>query len=292
MTAATTDITQPTISERPDLRLIGIIARKELRDAIRSKWFWLWAGAFGVLAAVLANVALPGSQVSEFGNFGRSAASLVALVQIIIPLMGLTLGAQSLAGQKESGALRFLLSHPVSRTEAFWGTFSGLAAALMATAAAGFGAAGLVTGLQGGGANAGSFVRIALLSWVLAVTMLGIGMLVSTFTNRSGAALGTAVFVWLTFAFLGDIGLMGTSVATDLPVSALFFAALANPVEAFRLASLTAFSGSLDVLGPAGTYAVDRLGDNLEPVLLATTAVWAVVPATLASIRFNRSKDL
>ncbi len=280
------------ISERADMRLVLIIARKELRDAIRSKWFWLWAGAFGVLAAVLANVALPGSQVSEFGNFGRSAASLVALVQIIIPLMGLTLGAQSIAGQKESGAMRFLLSHPVSRTEAFWGTFSGLAAALMATAAAGFGAAGLVTGLQGGGANAGSFVRIALLSWVLAVTMLGIGMLVSTFTNRSGAALGTAIFVWLTFAFLGDIGLMGTSVATDLPVSALFFAALANPVEAFRLASLTAFTGSLDVLGPAGTYAVDRLGDRLEPVLLLTTAIWAIIPAGLAAFRFNRSKDL
>lgn len=280
------------ISERTDMRLVLIIARKELRDAIRSKWFWLWAGAFGVLAAVLANVALPGSQVSEFGNFGRSAASLVALVQIIIPLMGLTLGAQSIAGQKESGAMRFLLSHPVSRTEAFWGTFSGLAAALMATAAAGFGAAGLVTGLQGGGANAGSFVRIALLSWVLAVTMLGIGMLVSTFTNRSGAALGTAVFVWLTFTFLGDIGLMGTSVATDLPVSALFFAAFANPVEAFRLASLTAFSGSLDVLGPAGTYAVDRLGDRLEPVLLATTVLWAIVPAGMAAFRFNRSKDL
>ncbi|MCP3858471.1 MAG: hypothetical protein GY704_02365 [Phycisphaeraceae bacterium] len=85
---------------------------------------------------------------------------------------------------------------------------------------------------------------------------------------------------------------MGTSVATDIPVSALFFTALANPVEAFRLASLTAFSGSLDVLGPAGTYAVDRLGDNLELVLLATTALWAVIPAALAAFRFTRSKDL
>ncbi|MDJ0924938.1 MAG: ABC transporter permease subunit [Acidimicrobiia bacterium] len=289
---STADQLVPAVSERPEPRLISIIARKELRDAIRSKWFWLWAGSFGVLAAVLANIALPGSQVAEFGNFGRSAASLVALVQIIIPLMGLTLGAQSLAGQRESGAMRFLLSHPVSRTEAFWGTFAGLAIALLATSAAGFGAAGLVTGLQGGGASAASFVRIAVLTWVLAVSMLGVGMLVSTFTNRAGAALGTAVFVWLALTFLGDIGIMGTSVATDLPVSALFFAALANPVEAFRLASLTAFSGSLDVLGPAGTYAIDRLGDKLDLVLLATTALWAVVPAALASIRFSRSKDL
>lgn len=282
----------PSISERPEPRIVLSIAKKELGDAVRSKWFWLWAGAFGVLAVALAAVALPGSQVAGFGSFGRTAASLVALVQIIVPLMGLTLGAQSLAGQRESGALRFLLSHPVSRSEAFWGTFLGLAAALFATAAAGFGAAGVVTIARGGGTQAGAYIRIALLSWLLAVAMLGVGMLISTFTRRAGAALGVAVFAWLLLTFIGDLGVMGTAIATRVPVSALFFSALLNPVEAFRLASLTAFSGTLDVLGPAGTYAIDRLGSSLEPVLVAVLAAWALIPAGLAWLRFSRRSDL
>lgn len=280
------------ITERPQWKLVIPIARKELGEAARSKWFWLWAGAFGVLAASLAAVALPGSQVAGYGSFGRTAASLVALVQIIVPLMGLTLGAQSLAGQRESGSLRFLLSHPVSRTEAFWGTYLGLALALLATAAIGFGAAGIVTVLRAGGAQAGAYVYIAGLSWLLAIAMLGVGMLISTFAKRASAALGISVFVWLVLTFLGDLGVMGTSVATRLPVGTLFATALLNPVEAFRLASLTVFSGTLDVLGPAGTYAVDRLGDALAAVLVAALVIWVVIPALAAWFRFSHKGDL
>lgn len=272
--------------------LVGTIARKELRDAIRNRWFWLYAAAFAGLAAVLANLALPGATVAGYGAFGRSASSLVALVQLIVPLMGLTLGAQAITGQQERGTLRFLLSHPISRTEAFLGTYLGLVLALFATIAAGFGAAGLVTGLRGGAADAAAFTRIAALSWVLAAGMLALGMLVSSFTRKSGVAMGSALFLWLGLVFLGDLGLMGTAVATRMPVSVLFFSAAANPVEAFRLATLTSFQGSLDVLGPAGTYAVDRFGDALDPILIGVLVLWVMLPVTAAWARFTRGKDI
>jgi ABC-type transport system involved in multi-copper enzyme maturation permease subunit len=280
------------LSERASAGTIGTIAGKEIRDAIHSRWFWLWTLAFTGLASFMAAVALPGSQVAGFGSFGRTAASLVALAQIIVPLMGLTLGAYSIAGQKENGALRFLLSHPISRTEAFWGTYLGLAVSLAATVFGGFGVAGIITVVQGGGTNAGSFIRIAILSWLLAISMLGFGMLISTFTNRGSAALGTAIFAWLGLAFIGDLGVMGTAVATSLPTWSLLLTAVVNPTEAFRLASLTAFSGSLDVLGPAGRYAVDTFGDNLGWMLFLVMIAWVVIPTLLAWWRFNRVGDL
>lgn len=272
--------------------LVFTIARKELRDAVRGRWFWLYSIGFGLPAALLAWVALPGSLVSGTASFGRTAASLVALVQLIVPLMGLTLGAQAIAGQAERGTLRFLLSHPLTRSEAFLGTFLGLALSLLATCATGFGAAGLVTVLRGSGADAGAFVRIAALSWVLAIAMLGIGMLISAVVRRSGTALGAAVFAWLSLVFLGELGIMGTAIATRLPVDALFLSAVLNPVEAFRLAALTALSGSLDVLGPAGNYAVDTYGDSLGPLLTAALVVWVVVPTGLAWWRFSRGRDV
>lgn len=291
MTTSTADALV-TVSERPELRLIAAVAKKEIADAVRSKWFWLWAGAFAVLAAILASSALPGSQVAGYGSFGRTAASLVALAQIIIPLMGLTLGAYSLAGQRESGALRFLLSHPISRTEVFWGTYIGLATALFATVFGGFGVAGVITAAQGGGADAASFVRIAILSWLLAIAMLGIGLLISTFTASGSSAIGTSIFVWLGLVFLGDLGVMGTAVATKMPVSALFISAVFNPVEAFRLAALTAFDGSLDVLGPAGQYAVDSFGESLDVLLIAVVAVWVIGPVSVAWWRFSKGGDV
>ncbi len=280
------------VSERPDRTLITTIAAKETRDAVRSRWFWMWTIAFAGLAAFLASVALPGAQVSGAGSFGRTAASLIALTQIIVPLMGHTLGAYSIAGQRENGALRFLLSHPVSRTEAFIGTFVGLTGALAATVFGGFGVAGVLTAMRGGGADATSFVLIAVLSWLLAVAMLGIGMLISTFTRRTSTALGMAIFVWLLLTFVGDLGVMGTSIATDLPTWTLLATALANPVEAFRLASLTAFEGSLDVLGPAGRYAVDTFGTTLGWYLVGVIVLWAVVPPIIAGITFTNQGDV
>lgn len=281
-----------SITERPDRRLIGTIAAKEITDALRSRWFWMWTIAFSGLAGFMASVALPGAQVSGSGSFGRTAASLVALTQIIVPLMGLTLGAHSIAGQRENGALRFLLSHPISRTEAFAGTLIGLSGALAATVFGGFGLAGVFTALRGGGADAGSFAEIAILSWLLAIAMLGIGMLISTFATRASTALGIAVFSWLVMTFIGDLGVMGTSVATQMPTWVLLATALLNPVEVFRLASLTAFDGSLDVLGPAGQYAVDTFGSGLAWYLRIVMVAWAIVPCVLAWARFTSRGDV
>jgi Cu-processing system permease protein len=274
-----------------ELRLVTTIARKELRDALRARWFWLYALGFAVLAGMLAMVALPQDIAGAIG-FGRTAASLVALVQLVVPLIGLTLGAQSIAGQAERGTLRFLLSHPVTRSEAYVGTFLGLLAALVAICGVGFGTAGMVAAIRNAGIDAAAFTRIALLSWVLAAAMLGVGMLISTLARRAGAALGSAVFAWLALVFFGELGIMGTAVATRMPVNVLFFSAVLNPVEAFRLACLSALSGSLDVLGPAGTYAVDTYGDSLEWLLLGVLVAWVIVPAVVAWRRFARGRDV
>jgi len=287
-----TSVAAQLISERPQRQTIGTIAAKELRETVRSRWFWLWTVAFAGLAAVLVTVALPGSEIDGYSGFGRTSASLVTLVQLIIPLMGLTLGALSIAGPRESGALRFLLSHPVSRTEAFIGTYLGLLAALGTATAAGFGIAGLITVANGVPADTSSLLWIAVLSWLLSLAMLGVGVLISTFTRTSGAALGGAVFVWLVLVFLGDLGLMGTAAATRMPVGALFGAALFNPIEAFRLAALATFDSSLDVLGPAGTYAVDTLGGALVPVLVAVLAAWVLIPVAAAWLRFKKGSDV
>ena len=289
----TTSVTPRAVTvERPELSLVAAIARKELRDAVRGKWFWFYSAGFAIIAGSLAAVALPGAQVAGFGSFGRTAASLVALVQLVVPLMGLTLGAQSLAGQSERGTMRYLLSHPVSRTEAFLGTYFGLLIALLAAVTGGFGVAGLITASRGSGTDATAYIRIALLSWVLAAAMLGIGMLISAVTRKGSTALGVAIFGWLALAFLGDIGIMGTAVATRLPVEALFASALLNPIESFRLASLSVFSGSLDVLGPVGSYAVDRFGSGLSAFLTAVLILWTIVPLIAAWWFFTHRKDV
>lgn len=265
-----------------------VIARKVIGEAWRDRWFWLYCAGFALLAAAITLTAVPDQGLIGSGGFGRTAASLVALVQLVVPLMALTLGARYLSGERESGTLVFLLCHPLTRLEVLVGTFAGLAGALLAAVAAGFGSAGLFSAVRGAPAEGVMLLKLAGLSWLLALVMLALGVFVSTVVRRASTALGVALFVWLSLVFFGDLGLMGTVVATRLPVGVLFAAAIANPVEAFRLASVMALDGSLDALGPAGTYAVDSFGSGIAVLAVGVLLVWLVAALVGATWAFRR----
>jgi len=278
-------------TERVELWVVRVLATKELRDALRDRWLWLYAASFALLATAISSLAVSNARTIGFTGFGRTASSLVALAQLVVPLMGLTIGARSVAGQRERGTLRFLLSHPVSPTEIYLGIFVGNAAALLAAVTAGFGVAGLLAAVRGAAVDGVDLLAIAGLAWLLAVSMIGMGMLVSAYARRSAAAMGLALVLWLAFVLLGNLGLMGTSTATRLGEGSLFMAAVANPVEAFRLSAMTVLSGSLDVLGPVGTYAVDRFGDRVGWVTGASLVIWAIVPAVIGGFAFRKRAD-
>lgn len=280
------------LGEGIDWATVIVLARKELRDSVRDRWFWLYAAGFALVAAALVFIGLSNQGVATYGGFGRATASLVTLAQLIVPLMGLTLGARTVASGRERGTLRFLLSLPVNRSEAFLGMFVGTALALAVAVAAGFGVAGVLGFFGSASWDPLALGWIALLAWLLALTMLSVGMLVSVLSRRASTALGLSLFVWLLLTFLGDLGIMGTAAATRLPVNVLFASVVVNPVEAFRLASMITLHGSLDVLGPAGFYAVDTFGNALLWVVVGAMVLWAVVPLVIAWVVFDRRVDL
>jgi len=274
---------------RFDLRNVSIVARKELRDALRSRWFVLYALAFAVLALGLSALTLGGAELVGFAAFGRAAAGLINLVVLIVPLMALTIGAQSVAGEAERGTLGLLLAQPVTRTEVLAGKFLGAAIALTGALAAGFGTSGLVLG-----ARASASAPPALLAWLMGaaflfgLAMLAVGFLISTITARAGVAVGIATFVWLGFVLLGDLGLMGSALMMKMSTGTLLGLAMANPAQAFKIASLIGLNATLDVLGPAGMYAVSVYGRALAGVLLGILAAWTLGSFALSALVFSR----
>ena len=274
--------------DRPEFWIIRTLAAKELRGALRDRWLWMYSAAFAVLAGALSTLAVADRDALGVSGFGRTASSLVALVQLVVPLMGLTIGARSIAGQRERGTLAFLLAHPVSPTEAYLGLLVGNVAAMAGAVAGGFGVAGLLAAARGAAVDGLDLVLVAGLSWLLAVGMIGLGMALSTLTNRSSTAMGAALVVWFVVVLLGNLGIMGSSVATGMSEATLFTTATANPVEAFRLSAMTVLGGSLDVLGPVGTYAVDRFGDGVGWVTTAALAAWAIIPPVVGGTIFRR----
>lgn len=271
-----------------EARIVMAVARKEIRDALRNRWLLLYTAAFAVLALSLSWMSLAGSGSYGFAGFGRTAAGLVNLVLLVVPLMALTVGAGTIATDSERGTLGYLLSQPVNRGEVLAGKFLGLAVTLAAALGLGFGASGVVIAGVGGGGDARGYAALVGLAFVLALAMLSLGMLVSVLSRRGSIATGVALFLWLALAFLSDLGLMGSTVAFRLHVSDLFALALVNPLQVFKMAVLGSVHATLDVLGPAGTYAVQAYGDRLRWMFGAALAAWIVAPLGASWAIFSR----
>jgi Cu-processing system permease protein len=271
-----------------DLANILTITQKELRDARRNRWFILYAAAFAGLALALAWLALSGVGTYGLAGFGRTGASLINLVLLIIPLMGLTLGALSLAGERENGTLVYLMTQPLAQGEMLLGKFLGLAIAILVALVLGFGLSGLLIAWQGGVTQAGDYLTLVVLAFVLATASLSLGFLISAAVARSATAVGLALFVWLLLVFFGDLGLMGTALVLRLEIGQLFSLALLNPLQIFKMASILAIRSNLEVLGPAGIFAMRTYGSRLMPLLITILLAWTILPLSITYLVFRR----
>ena len=276
-----------------ETRIITTLLKKEINDSLSNRWFILYAVAFTGLALLLSWLSLSGGTgYTGFAGFGRTAASLVNLVLLIVPLMALTIGAGSLAGEQERGTLSYLLAQPVNRGEVLLGKYLGLAAALLGVLAFGFGLSGLIIATRGGQTDARAYILLVTFAFILALGMLSVGFLVSVLTRKAAIAIGVALFLWLVFVFVGDLGLMGTTIAFKLPIDTLFNLTLLNPLQVFKMSALISINATLDVLGPAGIYAMQTYRDSLTMLFLGSLALWIVLPLGIAYLVFRRRGEV
>lgn len=270
-----------------DTHTIRLIANVEVRAASRNWWILLYAAVLVVLLVGVSQLSAGELAQIERGRFGRTAAGLTNVALLIIPLLGLTVGALAVAPDRERGLVAYYLAQPVTAAELFWGKYLGGLIALTLTLLIGFTATSL--GLARSGAlEVGGFVALVGLSLLLATACYSVGVLISTFSRRSALALAVAIFAWVALLFLGDLGLMATAIATRIDLRVIVWVAVINPAEAFKVASIDEIGASLDSLGPAGVYLTDRLGAGLLPAMTGVLALWIAVPTTVALARFRR----
>lgn len=270
---------------------IVTIAAKELQDAKRHRWFVLFAVLFAGLAIMLSLAGFWGIGVIRFAGFSRTAVSLSNLVALIVPLMGLMLGSMSITNERERGTLEILLAQPVSLSEVLLGKWLGLSLALTAAVLLGFGLSGLVISSLTTANQIGAYLQLLIFTLLLGYAHLSVGVLISTLSAKNSTSVGIALTFWLFVVLLSDLGLMGTAVALKLKPQTLLWLAMLNPVQVFRVSVLKALQGNLELLGPAGAYAMDVFGQWLSAFLVIWLIAWTLVPLALALFLFRRRSE-
>src|SRR5262245_23647484 len=274
-----------------ELTALVTIAQHELREALRHKWLWLYAIGFAALALALSQAGLASAGYAGLGGFGRTAASLINVILLFAPLIGLSVGAGVLAGDRERGTLLYLMAQPVSRAEVFWGKALGDAMAVAAALSLGFGLAalGLASARDG---RASVYLSLVAFTLLLAFVSLGIGFVIGALARKSATAMGAALLVWLCLVFAGDLGMLGATLALRPSPDALLAGLLVNPLQMFKLAAIYGLRGTLDTLGVAGQYALFRFGTALPLVLAGLLVAWMVASFGAAFGLFSTRRDL
>ncbi len=269
-------------------RLIAVIAGREFSDACRNRWVIMLAVMFGLLALGLSLLGVSGLGTLGISGFGRTAASLLNMVLLLVPLMGLLIGAVSIASEREQGSLLLLMAQPITAQEILIGKFAGACLALAVALGWGFGISALVIAKATGFEQLAAYLGLMGLALLLGMCHVALGLWVSAMARRVGAALGAALIIWLCVICLGDLGVMGTSIMLRLSPGELLWASLGNPGQVFRLAALQTLHGNLEQLGSSGSYASNLLGPWLIPALIGLLFAWIALPLAIALVLFRR----
>lgn len=251
-----------------DFKNINLIAQKEILSSLRNKWFLVYTIVFAVLSLSLSLIGLSGLETYGISGFGKTTASLINLILLFVPLMGLTLGAVSISYERERGTLLYILSQPITYYEVLIGKFTGLALSILGSLILGFGLSGIVVAYKGGAADVSSYMYLILLTFLLALVNLSIGMLISNYFRKYETALGISIFIWLFLVIFSDLGIIGTSFLINLDIKQVFFISLLNPLQVFKLSAIYSLRDNLEILGPVGIYAVRNYGTNLQFILI------------------------
>lgn len=188
------------------------VAAKDFRDAVQSRALWALVGVFVVLSLVstYAYVELP-----EF--FGEPAGATftglslftVGLLGLFVPIAAIVVCYKSIAGERESGSAKILLSLPTTRTSVLLGKLVGRGSVL----GVGMGA-GIVIGLGFGALLIGDLVVMAVVAvllgtllFIAAYTSIVVG--ISALTGSTARATTYALGFFVVVELLWDAVILG-----------------------------------------------------------------------------------
>jgi Cu-processing system permease protein len=272
------------------MKLLWILAFKELRDGLRNRWIAAAIVLLGTLALALSMLGSAPTGSLRAGALDISVISLASLSVYLIPLIALMLSFDALVGDFERGTMLLLLTYPVTRWQVMMGKFIGHVIILFIAIFAGYGGALLIMiALNGGNADGWqAYLVMMSSSLLLGAIFIALGYLVSVLVKERATAAGAAIGLWLVFVILYDLVLFGALLLDKgQSIGKPLFAGLMliSPTDTYRILNLSLFDGVSHAAGMAGIAAGAGISSTL---LVALMLLWLVAPLTLALYKFQR----
>jgi len=277
------------------------VAEKDFRDAIRSRLLivlTLLFTLFSAGAAYLVTEIDPPQQAAFTGEVTTVLliSGLVSATAVFIPIVSIAVAYRSLAGERDSGSLKLLLSLPNSRFDVVLGKFIGRSGVVAAALFVGFAVGIVVTASLADAFSPLEYVVFVGISMLFAFVFIAITVGVSAFTSSTSRAAYGAFGLFVVFQFLWSSLAQGVAYA----VNGFSFEGIEEGDAVFELFQV------LTILDPTAAYqqgtlwVVRRVAEEGESTSdlafylqdwfgFIVMALWIVVPLAIGYTRFESS---
>ena len=242
------------------MKNLKLIAYLDIRESLRSKWFFVYAFVFGGLMGLFFISGITDSVVMGFSGLSRLLLVFMQVTIVILPIFILVTTVKSISGDRESNILEYMLSFPISLKEYYWGKFIGrFITVFFPVIVAMF--IGVIWGLyKGGNLPWGMILLYSSLIFAICISFLGISFFISTFVKSHDVGLGLSFAIWIVLLAFLDVALIGLMMQNRVSDGVIITIAMLNPLEAFRIGAISLFDPELTVIGPVAYYLLDSLG--------------------------------
>ena len=280
---------------KPEFNISNVItiAKKEFMDNLRNNWIMILTVLFIILTLVMSFVSGGGS----LGDIEITVIGLLSIASVLVPIIAIMLGYNTISWEAESGSLLVLQSYPVSREDVYFGKFLGLGSVLAVSVLLGFGISGIIIGAAVGGANPGGFLVFIFLTILLGLIYLSTSICFSAILKRRTTSLyaGVGLFFWSMIissvtmgVFLGTGGSFADITSGGMPNWMWSSTMVLSPQDLYQTATMLGFD--LRVANISGFSIV--IPDFISMVnLLVIFTLWIVVPLGVGYF-FYRKRDI
>jgi ABC-2 type transport system permease protein len=274
------------------------VFRKDILDVRRAKIVWFVGSLFTLVTGLFFY------QTWEFGGREGFDSVLSALWSVtfigalFIPAIALVAAYLSIAGERESGSIKFLLSTPINRRELVLGKFVSRTIIVAVSCLLAFAVAAVLSVVWFSSLRPGVFLGVAAMTTLYALAYVAVAIAISASTASRSRAMGGALgfyFVTNLLVIFGDLSirglleyvlndLLGLGVADD-PLT--FITMLISPTQSYLSTTFLTFPEDWLVangFNPSETawYVSGEMG-------LFLLIMWLVVPLAVGIWRFDRA---
>ncbi|HIP48069.1 MAG TPA: ABC transporter permease [Lutibacter sp.] len=261
------------------------IIHSDIRQNLRSRWFWAYSILFGGFVAIMFTSGITESQIIGFVGLSRLMVTFMQISMAILPIYVLISTVRSVVGDRENSVMEYILSLPISFTSYFWGKLIGrffIIYVPVFIALLGSVIWALLTNID---VPWDLFFLYSALLASLVFFFLGLSMYISARASSQDIAVSTAFIIWLFLVAFIDLILIGIMLRMRGNPGLIIGLGMLNPLQVFRTGSLILFDPQLTVMGTASYYVLDTVNRG---VFIAFSIIYPIVLGFIFAFFGNR----